>query len=301
MVHWMAGRIGLAPKDFALAVFIMLIWGMNYTIGKLAIVELPPFLLMTLRFALVSLLLIPFCRWPKEGGRQLVLIAIMMGWLHFPLIYVGLRGVESGVASLLMQLQLPFTLILSWLVFGDKVRRLQILGIVIAFAGLILLLAEPELGRGTHTMAEYGWGIAATILSALALAVNLVLQKRTNPLTLSPLTLTAWISFLSVPVMLVCSLLFEGDLIQRITQARWAGWGGLLFMTFAASMFGLTYWNKMMHRYPIGLMSSFFLLIPIFAVAGGAIFLHEPTTAKTLAATMLVLVGMGCMMYRPKH
>jgi O-acetylserine/cysteine efflux transporter len=301
MVNWMAGRIGLAPKDFALAVFIMLIWGMNYTIGKLAIVEIPPFLLMSLRFALVSVLLIPFCRWPKQGGRQLIIIAVMMGWLHFPLIYVGLRGVESGVASLLMQLQLPFTLILSWFVLGDRLRRLQLLGIIIAFAGLIVLLAEPELGRGNHIMAEYGWGMMATVGSALALAINLVIQKRTDPLSLSPLTLTAWISFLSVPVTFACSLLFEGNPIPFITEARWAGWGGLLFMTFAASMFGLTAWNRMLHRYPVGVMSSFFLLIPIFAVAGGAIFLHEPTTVKTLLATILVLIGMGCMIYRPNH
>ena len=135
----------MKPVDVFLAISIAVIWGMGFVVAKAAMSHFSPILLMALRFSLTAFCLIWFFRPPPGLFRQLFWISLISAALQYSLTFNGVRGIDASTAALLVQLEVPFGLLLAWLVLGDRISLKQGLGIVIAFGGAMLIIGEPKL------------------------------------------------------------------------------------------------------------------------------------------------------------
>ncbi len=177
----------LSPRDAGAALIVVVLWALNFIVGKVGLTELPPFLMLALRFALVALLLLPFLGRAERRRWPLVLaIAVVLGGCHFGLMFFGLAHVDAGPAAIAIQLTVPFSALLGCVFFGERIGRAQILGMAFAFAGVYLLAGEPS----RMTSPRHLFAVAA---AAFAWAAANVLIKRLGPINV--FTLNGWVAF----------------------------------------------------------------------------------------------------------
>ncbi|MCP4387499.1 MAG: EamA family transporter, partial [Gammaproteobacteria bacterium] len=134
----------MKPVDVLLAISVAVIWGMGFIVAKAAMSHFSPILLMALRFTLTALCLVWFVRPPPGLFRQLFWISLISAALQYSLTFNGVRGIDASTAALLVQLEVPFGLLLAWLMLGDRISLKQGCGIAIAFTGAILIIGEPK-------------------------------------------------------------------------------------------------------------------------------------------------------------
>src|ERR1051326_4527653 len=140
---WAGVDRGLPPRDVALLVLVAAIWGFNFVPIRWALDEVPPFLLAAARFALAAVPLVAFVRRPALPVRYLVGYGLAIGTGQFGLLFLAIRlGFPAGLASLLIQVQVFFTIGLAAWITKDPVRPRQALGAGIAGLGVLLLVAE---------------------------------------------------------------------------------------------------------------------------------------------------------------
>ncbi|NKB62048.1 MAG: EamA family transporter [Gammaproteobacteria bacterium] len=131
--------------DAFMAVTVAVIWGMGFVVAKAGMVHFSPIFLMALRFLLTTLCLIWFFRPPIKMWKSLFFIALVSAALQYSLTFTGVSGIDASTASLLIQLEVPFGLLLAWLWLGDKLSLKQAIGVLISFVGAILIIGEPRL------------------------------------------------------------------------------------------------------------------------------------------------------------
>jgi drug/metabolite transporter (DMT)-like permease len=131
--------------DVLLAILVAVIWGMGFIVAKAAMSHFSPILLMALRFTLTAFCLLWFFRPPPGLFKQLFWISLVSAALQYSLTFNGVSGIDASTAALLVQLEVPFGLLLAWLVLGDRISLKQGCGIAISFTGAILIIGEPRL------------------------------------------------------------------------------------------------------------------------------------------------------------
>lgn len=276
-------------RDIGIVLVIMIIWGLNYPIGKIGVGAVPPMMMITIRFVVVALMLIPFVPVPWGHMRRIFYLSFMIGVLHFAPNFTGLKLVDSGVGAILNQLSVPFSAILAAIFFQDRLGWRRLLGMILAFAGVAVLVGEPK--RGTDL-----FGAFLMMAAALAWAISLVQTKFLKQV--HPLALVGWMTLMAAPQLLVLSLLIETDPIASAVAMGWRGWGPVFYMAIFVSIVSHSLWYMLVHRYPINVTSPFALLTPVFGVLSGVLILHEEVTWMMLAGGLLTLAGVAIITVR---
>jgi O-acetylserine/cysteine efflux transporter len=279
----------LPPRDLAAVLVVVLLWGLNVVAGKEALAAMPPFLVMTIRFAVVAAVLAPVLRAPPRQLPDLALVAAVTGVGHFGLLFFGLEGVDAGTASVLVQLGAPFSVALAWLVFGDRPDGRTALGLGLAFGGVVLLAGGASAGQV---------GPMLIIVLAMAMwAVSNLLVKRLG--SIAPLALTGWVSLLAAPWVLGLTVLFEHGQVAAVRAAPWTAWGGIAFTSLGSSIVAYTLWYGLLARHPVSRIAPFTLLGPVVGFAAGAVALGETVTLLKVAGGVLTVAGVAIIELRP--
>ncbi|MFC4350033.1 DMT family transporter [Fodinicurvata halophila] len=279
----------MPPRDLFLFVVIVLVWGLNFVAVKLGTDQFPPIFMTFLRFIIVSVVLVPFVPRPKGNWLKLLALSFTMGTLHFSLVFTGISGVDASTAAIAVQLQVPFAAILASIFFKDRLGWWRILGMVVAFGGVAIMAGEPRLGD------QYG-SLALVLGAAMAFAVSSIQMKQTHGI--SGWTITAWISLLALPQLLLVSWVLEDGQMAALQTVDLTGWGALLFTALGATLIGHGLWAHMVTRYDINQAAPFTLMVPVVGAASGIIFLHEPLTVPFMIGGTLTLLGVGVIILR---
>ena len=136
----------MRPTDLLQTLVVVIIWGLNFVVIKTTVSEIPPLALTALRFIIVALLVAPFFRPKRDQFICIIWLAAVMGFGHFGMLFVGLRGADAATAALMIQLGVPFSSILATLFFAEKFGWIRGLGMGMAFTGAVLLAGEPGSG-----------------------------------------------------------------------------------------------------------------------------------------------------------
>src|ERR1700739_2618232 len=206
------------------AVAVPLLWGYQFVAIKVGVMEFPPLFFLALRFLAIALLLVPFVKRPaRRQFGPIAAISLFLGGLNFGLFYVGLGLGSGSISAVAYQLAPPFTVLLAWPLLAERPSLATSAGVVLAFVGVVVLAAEP--GRWANALP-----LLLVVAAAFAFAVSTVLTKRYGPF--DPLMLMGWSSLLTVPQVLLMSLLLEyGQLASLVTaDARW--WAALALTNF---------------------------------------------------------------------
>ena len=287
----MSARAPIAARDLALILAIVALWGLSFVAIKVALREIPPFALAALRFVLAALPL-AFVERPRMPWRYIAGYGFAIGVCQFGLLFLGMKlGMAAGLSSLVIQVQIFFTIGLAVAFLHDPLHREDLIGAVIATAGVVVLGAHELRGGATSTLIGYLLVIAAS----LAWAVGNVVAKAGARFHDDMFALVVWSSLVPPLPLAVLAYLFEGgtQVWSAIAAASLLAWGSVLFLAWGATLFGFASWARLLHKYPTALVSPFALLIPVSGLASGAILLGEGLAPLQMAGVTLVLVGLA--------
>lgn len=279
----------MSLPHMGLAVLVMLLWGVNFVVAKLGLQELPPLLMLSVRFLLVGLLLIPFAPFPRGKMVQIGWLSFVLGTLHFGLMFNGILGVDAGVAAVAIQLQVPFAAVLAVIFFKDKLGWRRLVGMAFAFVGIAMLAGEP---RMHSSLISLGLVIAASFVWAIS-NIQVKFIK-----SIHPLALLAWSSLFSAPQLFALSLVTEDHHLTALAEAGWRGWGAIAYMMICVSVIGYGIWYYLVPRYDVNQTMPFTLLVPMIGVASGTLLLDERMTLLMLTGSALTLVGVAVIILR---
>ncbi len=279
--------MGLRPVDFVMGVGVALTWGMGVVFAKAAIAHFPPILLMTFRFAITALALVWFVRPPVHQFKRIFGIAIISAAIQYSLTFNGLRGVDASVAGIMLQLEVPFLVLLGWLVLKERPGIRKWLGIGIAFIGVGFIAGQPKIG---------GAWISLLLLvgGSVTWAIGQVLVRKLE--TIDGLTLTAWVAVFATPQLAVMSLALESNHLEAIATANWVVWGAAIYLGLIMTALGYYCWYSLVRRHPVGMVAPFLLLLPVFSVIGGITFLGERLSLLTALGGAIVISGVAVIL-----
>ncbi|EPY02945.1 DMT family transporter [Magnetospirillum fulvum] len=275
----------MSPADWAGALAVAILWGGNVIAVKVAVETLPPFLLMGIRFSIVALLLAPFFRPRRAQVPGLLALALVLGVGHFGLMFLAISGMDAATAAVAVQMTIPFSAVLAWLVYREALGWARTLGVGLAFAGILLLAGEPH--------ASGVWPLAVMAVSTLCWAVSNVMIKRVG--LIDPLTINGWVALFAAPVLFVCSALFEQGQAEAIAATGLVGWAGLAYTVIGASLIAYTLWYWLVRRHSLNRIVPFTLLGPAVGITGGVLLLGEPLTWQKLVGGLLTVGGVAAV------
>jgi O-acetylserine/cysteine efflux transporter len=282
-------------KHSLLALLVVIIWGGNFVVIDVGQEGVPPLLFLALRFTVVCLPAVFFLKPPGIGWRQIVVIGAFLSFGQFALLYLALAlGMPPGLASLLLQTQVIFSLIVAALILREKPSRRQLVGVGIGMLGLGTVIVG-------HSQTAPWLPLVVTLASALAWSVGNVLARRAQ--ATSGLSLVVW-SGLVVPVpALALSLIVDSPPVvwQALTNLSWVAIGSTVYTAVFASLIGYGIWNSLLTRYPTSSVVPFTLLVPVVGILAAWLVQAEVPTVTEFAGGVIMLAGLAAAVLQPRR
>ena len=283
----------MSLADGILAVLVMAVWGTNFVVIKFALGVLPPLLFATLRFLLVCFPAVLFLKRPAVPLRHLAAYGVLIGAGQFGLLYIAMTGfISPGLASLVVQTQVVFTIGLSMIFTGDRIRAYQIGAVLLAGAGIVVIATHAQ-GSATPL------GLILIIGAALSWAGGNVVARLGGRVNM--LAYVVWSSLFSVPPLLALSLFFEGPaaIATGLSHLDAGVLAAVAWQSAGNTMFGYSLWAWLLSRHPAATISPTALLVPVFGMSASALLLGEPLQDWKLLAAALVLGGLAVNFFWP--
>ena len=295
MVH--TGKRKLHPRHLLLALTIVLIWGVNFAIIKLGLRQVSPLALGVARFFLAAFPWIFFIKRPDVPFRQIAAFGLLMFALQFGLLFTGMKiGMSAGLSSLILQLQVFFTIGLSVIVLEERPTLWQLAGAVLGFCGVGLVALHTG---GDATIA----GLILVLGAAVAWGGGNIVSKRISQRAAKPnvLGLVVWGSLFALPPLLAVALVLDpGQFIGSFSGLDWISAGSIAYIVYLSTLFGFAAWSSLLSLYPVSTVAPFTLLVPVFGFLGSAVLLGEPLQGWKLLASGLVVAGLGLNLFGPR-
>jgi O-acetylserine/cysteine efflux transporter len=281
------GRTALPPRHLLLLLLVVAIWGTNFVVIHEGLRHFPPLLFGALRFLLCAFPAIFFLPRPAAPWRFVILYGLLIGAGQFGLLYIAMAGrIAPGLASLVIQLQVPFTIALSALILGEKFRWRQLAALGLCALGLIGVAIGNE---GTVSWA----GLLLVLASAASWACANLVVKRVGHVRM--VDFIVWASLAAVPPLILMSLAFEGPHVIAVSlgSATFAAWSTVVWQSTANTLFGFAAWSWLLARYPAGSVTPAAILVPIFGLGSAGLLLGEPMPALKIVGAALIILGVG--------
>lgn len=284
---------GLSRGDLLAALVVVVIWGLNFVVMKVALTAVSPTVLGALRFAMASLPLLWIVPRPRVDWRFIVCYGLLQGVGQFGLLFTALHfGMPAGLASTVLQAQVFFTVVLAIPVLGEKARLHHVMGLLVAAAGLALIAATH--GDGPRDMTLLGFVL--TVAAALSWAASNLLVRlmgRGNA-PIDPFQFIVWSSAVSVLPFLALAVSIDGARESwRSVASMGAGeWLSVAYLSLLATLVGYSLWMRLLQRHAAGRIAPFTLLVPVVGLWAGSFFLAERLSTAQWAGVSLVLAGL---------
>ena len=200
----------MSVKDMLLALCVVVAWGVNFVVIKLGLQGMPPFLLAGLRFTLVAFPAIFFVRRPPIPLRWLVVYGMTISFGQFAFLFLAIQlGMPAGLASLVLQAQAFFTLLLGALLLAEKLRWNHITGIIIATLGMFMLATSGMAGRVSAgiTLTTMMLTLSAALSWGLGNITNkIIMRNRSVPI----MSLVVWSALIPIVPFMAASFILDG-------------------------------------------------------------------------------------------
>jgi O-acetylserine/cysteine efflux transporter len=276
----------MPPRDALTATAVAVVWGLTFIAIKVGVAETTPLALSALRFVFAALPLVLFVRPPKASPALVVLYGLFIGVGQFGLLFVAVgEGFPVGLASLVIQLQAFFTILLAWALLGERPRPAQGLGAAIAFAGIALIGSERLGGASLGPLmlvvaAAAFWG-AGNVVAKIAARVDL-------------LAFVAWSSLVAPVPLFLASAWFDGpSTLASLAHPSLRLVLSVLVLSYAGTTFGYGLWTRLLARHPAAAVAPFALLVPVVGVIAGVAIFGEPLDAFEVWGAVLVMAGLS--------
>ncbi len=283
----------MAISDLLLALLANIAWAFNFIAGKAGVTHFPPLLFTVLRFAVLLLVTLPFLRWVPGQMKGVLQISLVLGVLHFGLIFAGLAA-SGDVASVAIatQLYVPFSAVLAVVFLKETLGWQRLLGISLAFAGVLVIGFDPIVFAHLDAL-------ALITAASMAMAVATILMRQTRGVGV--INLQGWIALIATPCLLVLSLLFEHGQWAAIKSASWLNFSAPAYSAVGASLTGHGIVYYLLGRYPVSVTAPVMLLTPLLAIVFGVTLWGDVLTWKLMLGGLLTIAGVGVITMWAPH
>ncbi|MCD1126480.1 O-acetylserine/cysteine exporter [Jinshanibacter sp. LJY008] len=282
----------MTRKDGLLALLVVVVWGFNFVVIKMGLHNMPPLLLAGLRFMLVAFPALLFVARPKIPFRLLLGYGLAISFGQFAFLFSAIKfGMPAGLASLVLQSQAFFTIIIAASVFNERLQAKQFAGIALAIVG-VLVLVEASLNGQDVTMLGFMLTLAAAFCWASGNIFNkLIMQHEARPAVMS---LVVWSALIPIIPFLLASALFEGSqlMLQSLIEIDTITILSLVYLAFVATIIGYGIWGALLGRYETWRIAPLSLLVPVVGMASSTLLLGETLTLLQLLGALLIMAGL---------
>ncbi len=270
----------------ALGVCVALLWGFNFVVMKHAASELPPLALTAVRFILAAVPAVFLVPKPAVSWSILLGFSIAFGVVKFGLLFTAFKlGMPAGLASLVLQMQALFTIVMAYVWLAERPTSWQWASLAVALAGVGVIM----------------WGVASdtaivpvllTVAAALAWSVANIVTKRAGHIDM--LGFAVWTALLAGCMMLAVSMLVEGPMLvgQALANMSWRGVGAVAYLSYPISILSGAMWGFLMSRYSAAAVAPFALLVPVIGMLSGYFVYSETLSQSSLVGAALVVSGL---------
>ena len=279
-------------RDFLFAISVPFLWGIGFVITKPGMEQFPPMLINGLRWSLSGLILVWFFPIPKKYLKSIFLVSIVACTIQYSLTYTGLSIIDASSAVLFVQCEVPFGVLIAYFLLKERPKLKNILGIILAFMGLIILSGSPDL-KGKYL------GVILVLSGALTWSLGQVLVKPISE-QINGVTLTAWMGVFAGPQLILASQVIEGNVLENIISADYRAWLIVLYLGVLMNCLGYSLWYYVLGRYPVNKIISTMLLLPVTGVITAIIFLGERPDIKVYIGGLIILFGVGMILIEKK-
>lgn len=281
----------MKPSHLLLAVLITAIWGFNFSVIKLGLQSVDPFILAGIRFTLCALPLVFFIHFPPAGIGYVAAYGLLFGVGLWGVVNLGIQaGLSAGIASLVLQFSAFFTILLGALAFRESISKYQYAGIAIALIGLALVISITD---GTATLI----GLALVIFGALSWSLANIVVKKSG--AREAFAFLVWSSLFSPIPLFLIAYLQHGPTIyaQTMAQIDSAAIFSILFQVYPTTLIGYYVWNSLLKIYPVSTVAPLSLLVPVCGLLSSALIFNEQIGPSKGVAAGLIILGLAVGLY----
>lgn len=277
----------LKANHLFLVLFTVVIWGLNFIAIYFGLKGFSPFLLSAIRFALAALPWVFFLPRPKAPLKYILGYGIFTFACQFGFLFSGIYlGLSPGLSSLVLQVQVFFSMGLAAIFFNDRPNLWKIIGSLISFIGIGIVATHVDAGTSFV-------GLIFILLAALSWAAGNMFSKKVD--AQSPLALVVWGNLVALPFMVMITLLIDGPNViwSSMQQVSIPTIAAIIYIVYLSTHVGYGAWGGLLNAYPTAMIVPFTLLIPVVGFLGSAIFLGEDLTSWKLVASFFVMAGLA--------
>ena len=278
----------MSPKDFFLAILVPCVIGFGFVIAKPAMESFPPILLNGLRWSISGLLMFYFFPFPKNYFKKMIIISFIGCTLQYGLSYNGLNMIGGTSATLFVQAEIPFGILIAYFLLGEKVPIKNIIGLIIAFIGIFILSGNPNL-EGKMI------GVIFILFAAFLWSFAQVLAKDVSE-KIGGLALTAWLGIFAGPQASIASFLIEGNTFEFIYNATPKAWMILIYLGVGMNVIGYSCWYSVLSRNPVNNVMSVLLLFPITGLLTSIFILNETPNTYAYIGGAIIISGVAMIL-----
>lgn len=288
----------MSAKDWCLALLIVFAWGFNFVVIHWGLNGIPPLLLGALRFMLVAVPAIFFIPRPKIPLKWLLAYGMTISFGQFAFLFTAMKiGMPAGVASLVLQAQVLFTLLFGAWWLKEKWMAHQPMTLGIAVIGLILLASQQ--GQGGMTLS----GFLLTICAASCWGAGNIINRKISQLSnVNQISLVVWSALIPPIPFFAASWLFEGGdtVTNSLMHIQLPSILAVGYLAFVATIYGYVAWGGLLKRYPVAQVAPLTLLVPVVGLFCASTLLDESLNTWQWAGILLVLTGLILNIFWPK-
>jgi O-acetylserine/cysteine efflux transporter len=280
-------------RDIFLALLVPIVLGFGFVIAKPAMDYFPPILLNGLRWSLSGLIMCYFFPFPKNYIKQMLIISFIGCTVQYSLSFYGLKIIDAASATLFVQSEIPFGILIAFLILGEKPPLKNIIGLIIAFIGIFILSGNPNL-EGKMI------GVIFVLSGAFLWSLAQVLAKDVSE-KIGGLALTAWLGIFAGPQAIFASFLIEGNPLNYIANATPQAWMILIYLGLIMNCVGYSCWYSVLSRHSVNNVMPVLLLFPVTGLLTSIFILKETPNTYAYIGGAIIIAGVSLILINKKQ
>jgi O-acetylserine/cysteine efflux transporter len=272
-------------KSISFALIVVLIWGVNFSVIKFGLEELPPILFSSLRFFIVAIPAVFFIPFPKTSVWNVLGVGVFLGVLKFSFLFIAMKeDASAGISSLLLQAQVIFTIILSMIIFKEKITIAQSIGMLIALIGFGFFFFTVDTNITLL-------GIVLILCASIFWSVSNVIMKQIKDVNL--LHFMVWVSLIPPLPLFILSYFYEShEPLTLLLNSSVKTWASVAYTGYISTLVAFAIWGWLLKNYNSAVVTPFALAIPVVGIISSNILLNEQLNHIETLGAMLILFGL---------
>ncbi|WP_312302767.1 EamA family transporter [Diaphorobacter nitroreducens] len=283
----------LSRADWAKALVVVVVWGLNFVVMKWGLATLSPLVLCALRFLAASLPFLLFVRPPRHlSWGVMAAYGLVQGVGQFGLLFTGMQlGMPAGMSSVVLQTQAFITMLMAAALLGETPHRWQWLGLCIAIGGLVFIGTAHGDGASGMTLAGFLLTVGAAAMWA---GSNLLTRVAARQGPYEPVSFIVWSSVFPIVPLLLLACVVDGTeaVVQQLRGLGGRELGVVAYLALLSTLLGYGLWTRLLQRYAASTVAPLSLLVPVVGLLSAMLLLGERPTAWQWMGTLGVLAGM---------